>query len=116
MQDGGANTQIIYIDPNTGRLTFPEQVNLSSIAIGGGAPLCSSNQIQQYIGEMVTSSSDSVILVDSRIKAGAVCSAVPYNQIGANMAGVYAAAGDGIVIVFHPAMAGGGFSIICTGG
>jgi hypothetical protein len=115
LQDNGTNTQIVYIDPNTGKLTIPQQVNVGAIQIGNGSPIVNSSRITQYAGEIITTNTDSDVLIDPRIKAGAVCSAVPYNSIAAQMTGVYAAAGDGLVRLFHPQVAGGGFSILYTG-
>lgn len=116
LQNDGTNTMVTYIHPNTGRLTFPERVDFDELVVGNGAPIKSSNHLLQYIGEIVTTASGSNNLADARVKVGTACLAVPYNPTAANMTGVYAATGNGVVTLIHPPTAGGGFFIFCMGG
>ena len=64
LQDSGSNTQVVYIDPNTGKMVIPQQVNVGAISIGNGTPLLNSGRVTQYIGEIITTASDSDVLID----------------------------------------------------
>ncbi len=115
LEDNGTNTSTLYVHPNTGKLTLTDRLDVDAISVGGGTAVNNSNLLVQYIGEIVTTASTSDSLSDPRIKVGATCLAVPYNPVAADMTGVYAAAGNGIVTLVHPAESGGGFSIFSTG-
>jgi hypothetical protein len=75
----------------------------------------SSMQTMRFVGTLTTSAAIKDSLQSPGVLAGAKCAVTPQNAAAATLSGVYVppVASAGVVELFHPARAGGAFSVFC---